>query len=87
MQITGWVQGVGFRYYTLESARRFGVVGYVMNTRDGGVRTYAEGPREALEQFLRALQKGPDGASVRDVRATWGEATGTHSSFTIQPTS
>jgi len=86
MRITGWVQGVGFRYYTLESARRLGLVGYVMNTRDGGVRAYAEGSRESLEQFLRALQKGPAGARVRDVLTTWGEATGTHSSFTIQPT-
>jgi acylphosphatase len=86
VRVAGRVQGVGFRYYTLEAARRLGLVGYVMNTRDGGVRTYAEGSRESLEQFLRALQQGPGGARVRDVRAIWGTATGAHSTFTIQPT-
>ena len=86
VRVAGRVQGVGFRYFTLEVARRLGLSGYVMNTRDGGVRAYAEGPRESLEEWLRALQHGPGGARVREVRATWGPATGVHLTFTIQPT-
>jgi acylphosphatase len=86
VRLAGRVQGVGFRYFALELARRLGVAGYVMNTRDGGVRAYAEGPREALEQFLRSLQQGPGGARVREVRTTWGAASGTYSTFSIQPT-
>lgn len=85
VRVIGRVQGVGFRYFTLEVARRLALVGYVMNTRDGGVRAYAEGAREPLEQFLRALQQGPGGARVREVRTTWGAATGAHSTFSIQP--
>lgn len=86
IRLIGRVQGVGFRYFTLEVARRLSLAGYVMNTREGGVRAYAEGPQEALDQFLRALQHGPAGARVREVRTTWGVATGTHTTFTIQPT-
>ena len=86
VRVTGRVQGVGFRYFTLEVARRLDLAGYVMNTRDGGVRVYAEGPRESLEQFLRVLQQGPGGARVREVRTTWGSATGAHSTFTIRHT-
>ncbi len=86
VRVSGRVQGVGFRYFTLEVARRLGLTGYVMNTRDGGVRAYAEGPRGSLEQFLRALQQGPGGARVRQVRITWGAATGAHSTFSIQST-
>ena len=86
VRVAGRVQGVGFRYFALEVARRLGVAGYVMNTRDGGVRAYAEGPRESLEQFLRSLQQGPGGARVREVRTTWGAASGTYSTFSIQPT-
>lgn len=86
VRLAGRVQGVGFRTFTLEVARRLGVAGYVMNTRDGGVRAYAEGPRESLEQFLRSLQQGPGGARVRGVRTTWGAASGTYSTFSIQPT-
>ena len=86
VRVIGRVQGVGFRYFALETARRLGLAGYVMNLRDGGVRAYAEGPRESLEQFLGALQRGPGGARVREVRPVWGTATGQFSSFTIQPT-
>lgn len=86
VRLTGWVQGVGYRYFTLEFARRLGLTGYVMNLRDGGVRAYAEGPRESLEQFLRALERGPGGASVREVWPVWGAPTGQYSTFSIRPT-
>jgi acylphosphatase len=86
VRVIGRVQGVGFRYFAFEAARRLGLAGYVMNTRDGGVRVYAEGFRESLDQFLLALQQGPGGARVQDIRVTWGAATGGHSTFTIQPT-
>ena len=84
--IAGRVQGVGFRYFTLEVARRLRLAGYVTNTRDGRVRAYAEGPRESLSQFLHLLQQGPSVARVREVRTTWGGATGTYTTFSIQST-
>lgn len=85
VRVTGRVQGVGFRYFTLELARRLDLTGYVMNMRDGGVRAYGEGPRASLEQFLHALERGPGGASVREVRPVWGAATGQYSTFSIRP--
>jgi acylphosphatase len=84
--ITGRVQGVGFRYFAFEAARRLGVVGYVRNTRDGGVRAYAEGPREKLEQFVRILEQGPQGSRVREMRVTWGSGSGSYSTFHIETT-
>ena len=86
VRVIGRVQGVGFRYFTLEVARRLGIAGYVMNTRDGGVRAYAEGSRGSLEQFLRALRQGPGGARVWEVRITWGAAIGAYSTFSIHST-
>jgi len=86
VRLSGRVQGVGFRYFSHEAARRLGLVGYVMNLRDGGVRAYAEGPREALEAYLRLLREGPRGALVRQTSVAWGEATGGYSCFSIQPT-
>jgi acylphosphatase len=87
VRIGGRVQGVGFRYFTHEAARRLGLVGYVMNLRDGGVRAYAEGSREALQAFLNQMERGPAGASVREVRSHWGIATGQYSYFAIERTS
>ena len=84
--VTGRVQGVGFRSYTYDHARRLGLVGYVMNLRAGGVRVYAEGPRETLEQFLEILRCGPSGSRVQDVWSSWGLVSGEHDWFTIKPT-
>jgi acylphosphatase len=86
VRVRGRVQGVGFRYFALEVARRLDLTGYVMNLRDGGVQAYAEGPRASLEGFLDAMQRGPGGARVREVHTSWGTATGQFSTFTIQPT-
>jgi acylphosphatase len=86
VRVAGRVQGVGFRYFAHEVARRLQVVGYVVNQRDGSVRTYAEGPRAALESFLRQIERGPAGACVREVRSHWGPATGQHNCFSIERT-
>lgn len=37
VHVTGRVQGVGFRYWTLEEAVRLGIKGWVRNEPDGSV--------------------------------------------------
>lgn len=48
----GRVQGVGFRFTTLEIARGFDVVGYVRNCPDGTVELEAEGAPPQVEAFV-----------------------------------
>jgi len=86
IRVAGRVQGVGFRFFAHEVARRLQVVGYVVNQRDGLVRTYAEGPRAVLESFLRQIERGFAGACVREVRSHWGPATGQYTCFSIERT-
>ena len=86
VRVSGRVQGVGFRYFAHEAARRLGLVGYVMNLRAGGVRAYLEGPRGALGEFLRQMEKGPAGSCVRETQSHWGPATGQYSFFSIERT-
>jgi acylphosphatase len=71
VHITGRVQMVGFRAFTQDEAARLGIVGWVRNTPDGAVAVVAEGERTALEEFLAALRRGPHGARVDDVTASW----------------
>jgi len=61
------VQGVGFRYFALDAARRDGLQGYVTNRDDGSVEAVAEGEAEALERFERALRRGPSRSRVEHV--------------------
>ena len=66
--VSGFVQGVGFRYFAQDVAERLHLGGYVRNLRDGRVEAYAIGAPGELIQFRVALQRGPRGASVSDVR-------------------
>ena len=67
--ITGAVQGVGYRYFTQRISARIGLAGYVKNLRDGRVEVYAIGTVLQLAAVRRELERGPQGASVREVFA------------------
>ena len=82
--VFGRVQGVGFRWFVLEEARRLGLRGWVANRGDGAVECTAEGSRGDLEAFLRALALGPISADVERVVPAWGPATGTLGRFEIR---
>ena len=83
-RITGRVQGVGFRHFTRTTAHKLGLTGWVRNESDGSVRLVAEGPRDALNDLLEAVQRGPSAARVRDVTDHWAEAAGTFDGFSVR---
>lgn len=73
--VRGHVQGVGFRYFARDAARRLGLRGWVRNLRDGRtVEVQAAGQAGAVEQLLEELRAGPPGAIVTEVEATPLEA-------------
>ena len=65
--VSGGVQGVGFRYFAQDAARREGLHGYVTNQDDGSVEAVAEGEAESVERFERALRQGPSRSRVERV--------------------
>jgi acylphosphatase len=56
--VHGYVQGVGFRWWTRCRALELGLTGYAANQADGRVLVVAQGPREAGEKLLRLLEDG-----------------------------
>ena len=58
---TGHVQGVGFRYTTLQVAREYEVAGFVCNLPDGRVNLEVEGEKAEIEAFLRGLAEAMPG--------------------------
>lgn len=84
IRVEGRVQGVGFRHFTTQQARRLGVDGWVRNESDGSVRVVAEGPKEALEQLVEKLKHGPSGARVNAVKSQWSGASGDLGGFTVR---
>jgi len=79
----GHVQGVYFRAFTASHASRLHLTGYVSNVEDGTVEVYAEGTKEALEQFLKMIGTGPHGAVVTHVDSEWSDSTDNYKDFRI----
>lgn len=67
VRISGRVQGVGFRWFVREEARRLGLSGWVTNLPGGWVEVEAGGEASSLDRLRRALQVGPAGAQVEHV--------------------
>ena len=70
LEIHGRVQGVGFRWFVREAARRRGVAGWVRNRVDGSVELEVSGTEPSLRELIAVIREGPPGARVEDVRET-----------------
>ena len=65
--ISGRVQGVGFRWFVREEARRLGLSGWVANRDSGDVEVVAGGASAFVARLRTALAVGPSGAIVTQV--------------------
>lgn len=74
--VAGLVQGVSFRWYTVQEARSRGVGGFVRNLPDGRVEAVFEGPDEAVEQMVAWCRHGPRHARVSSVEVEAEEPQG-----------
>lgn len=79
--VEGRVQGVSFRAYTQEQARKLGLTGFVSNRPDGRVEIVAEGSQEALEALQDWCWQGSPAAEVTAVEAQSAPASGEFSRF------
>lgn len=82
--VHGYVQGVGFRYFTKTNATRFGIVGWVRNNYDGTVEIWGEGTKLRLEQFIQAVRRGPTHSQVNQLDIVWQSPQGENHTFNIQ---
>lgn len=69
LQITGRIQGVGYRAAFERQATLLGLSGWVRNRHDGSVEAVVDGDAGALAQIEAWARQGPAGASVQQVLA------------------
>ena len=81
--ISGFVQGVGFRYFVKQKADELALTGWVRNTPEGNVEVVLEGDQKKLEEVIAVCREGPPPASVKNVSVEESEATGEFRSFEI----
>lgn len=81
--VSGRVQGVFYRAFTEETARQYGLAGWVRNLADGRVEARLEGPRPAIDRALARLRQGPPASRVDGIEVQWQEPAGADD-FTIR---
>ncbi|MCK4740926.1 MAG: acylphosphatase [Anaerolineales bacterium] len=82
--IQGRVQGVSFRYYTMQEAQSLGLTGWVRNLWDGRVEVLLDGSEDAVKQMIEWCQQGPPSAVVEDVEIAWEEPTDEFRNFRVR---
>jgi len=80
---TGHVQGVGFRYATLQVAKEFELTGRVSNQPDGRVKLEAEGNPRDIAAFVTAVEERMHGY-IRRVERTSDQRPAEYQDFRIQ---
>ncbi|GGH97431.1 MULTISPECIES: acylphosphatase [Mammaliicoccus] len=63
IKVFGRVQGVGFRFFTAQLAKKYNIIGSVENVSDY-VEIYASGENDDLEKFTNGVIQGVAPASV-----------------------
>ncbi len=80
---SGRVQGVGFRYTTMNIAQSYDVTGYVRNLPDGRVELVIEGPENECTGLLNSINEHM-GDYISEVKTIDSPATGEFQRFSIR---
>ncbi|MBN1358325.1 carbamoyltransferase HypF [Candidatus Bathyarchaeota archaeon] len=88
INVTGIVQGVGFRPFVYRIAVLNGLTGYVRNRGDAGVEILLEGEERSIWNFLRDLnEKKPPLTHIHDIIKKTLTGKNEHAKFTIYKSS
>ena len=68
--VSGRVQGVWYRGWTVDQAALRGLHGWVRNRRDGTVEAVFSGPAEMVDAMIAACWDGPPAAHVVSVETS-----------------
>jgi len=82
--INGRVQGVGFRAFLRQQARKYQISGWVKNRIDGSVEAVLEGEETGVEEMVNKARKGPRWARVDKVEVFKGDYQGEFADFIIK---
>jgi len=84
-KVYGRVQGVFFRYFVKNVAKKLGLKGYVRNLpRGDAVEVQSEGDKQQLEKLIEQLKIGPPGAWVNRVEIDWSGYSREFTDFSIR---
>lgn len=65
--VSGKVQGVYYRTWTVENARKLNISGWVRNRKDGSVEALFSGTDEQVQKMIKQCWEGPENAQVENI--------------------
>lgn len=69
IQVSGRVQGVGFRFFTYQQAKKLNLLGYVKNLDNGDVEIIALGKSMKIDSLIHWLNSGgPTSAKISNIK-------------------
>ncbi|MCQ0987329.1 acylphosphatase [Jiella marina] len=85
VEISGRVQGVGYRAWCEGEAKRLNLSGWVRNRRSGAVEAVFSGEEDAVDEMLKLAGEGPPCGLVQKVEVI-GEVESYDGEFEVHPT-
>lgn len=82
--VSGYVQGVGYRWFVMRKAEEYNLKGYARNLYNGDVEVEVEGHKFMILDFIKELRIGPRSALITDVKIRWGEHQNKYRDFNIR---
>jgi acylphosphatase len=82
--VSGLVQGVNYRWFTLDTAASLGLTGWVRNLPDGRVEAEIEGDKETVDRMIEAMRRGPRVAQVTDLEVSEQPYQGKYQDFRVR---
>ena len=82
--LSGRVQGVGFRAFTMRTAQQLNVNGWVKNLSDGRVEAILTGSEEKVDKMLEQVKQGPSFAKVDDIEIREEDYQGQYDKFEVR---
>ena len=88
IQVSGIVQGIGYRPFVYNLAKNFNLKGLVQNLGDAGVQILAQGEKKVLLEFIRQLEtKKPLLCVYEAIEVDWDEQIKKYEDFIIAKSS
>ena len=85
LRIYGIVQGVGYRHWTVKTAQKYGISGWVRNRSDGSVEAILKGTKDSIDEMITSCYNGPSFANVEKIDIKLGEYSGEENKFIELP--
>ena len=84
INVSGRVQGVGFRYYVHNRIQKYDITGYIQNLPNGSVKAVFEGKIADVQAAVAICKIGPATANISDHTEMHCDYSGEFTTFQIR---